>query len=128
MKRQSISVGHASNRSALIRVPRATEPESTRLELRCPDPSCNPYLAFAVMLAAGLDGIRRELPVPDATEENIYLIENQRQMKASVLPGSLNQALNAIVEIKSFKMPWGHTPSITLSAPSDKNGRNTAWL
>jgi len=86
------------NRSALIRVPRATFPESTRLELRCPDPSCNPYLAFAVMLAAGLDGIRRELPVPEATEENIYLLDNQGQPKSSVLPGSLNQALNALEE------------------------------
>jgi glutamine synthetase len=105
------------NRSALIRVPRATEPESTRLELRCPDPSCNPYLAFAVMLAAGLDGIRRELPVPDATEENIYLIENQRQMKASVLPGSLNQALNALEEDEVIQAVLGkHTLENFLSA------------
>ncbi|MCC7450569.1 MAG: glutamine synthetase, partial [Anaerolineae bacterium] len=58
------------NRSALIRVPRAHETGSTRIELRCPDPSCNPYLAFAVMLAAGLDGIRRELPIAEATDEN----------------------------------------------------------
>jgi len=105
------------NRSALIRVPRATEPESTRLELRCPDPSCNPYLAFAVMLAAGLDGIRRELPVPDATEENIYLIENQRQTKASVLPGSLNQALNALEEDRVIQDALGaHTFDNFISA------------
>ena len=54
------------NRSALIRVPQvqSSRPESTRLELRCPDPSCNPYLAFAVMLRAGLDGIRRHLEPP----------------------------------------------------------------
>jgi glutamine synthetase len=105
------------NRSALIRVPRATQPESTRLELRCPDPSCNPYLAFAVMLAAGLDGIRRELPVPDATEENIYLIENQRQMKTNVLPGSLNQALNAIEEDKVIQDALGaHTFDNFISA------------
>ena len=98
------------NRSALIRVPRATTPESTRLELRCPDPSCNPYLAFAVMLAAGLDGIRRELPVPDATEENIYLIDNQKHPKSSVLPGSLNQALNALEEDKVIQDALGaHT-------------------
>jgi glutamine synthetase len=84
------------NRSALIRVPRASTSESTRIELRCPDPSCNPYLAFAVMLAAGLDGIRRELPVPDATEENIYLVDNGRKTSLDVLPGSLNQALNAL--------------------------------
>lgn len=84
------------NRSALIRVPRTSRPESTRLELRCPDPSCNPYLAFAVMLAAGLDGIRRELVVPDANEENLYLLDNQRQSALEVLPSSLNQALKAL--------------------------------
>jgi glutamine synthetase len=86
------------NRSALIRVPRASAPESTRLEIRCPDPSCNPYLAFAVMLAAGLDGIRRELPVPDATEENLYVLDTLRRAELQVLPGSLNQALNALEE------------------------------
>jgi glutamine synthetase len=84
------------NRSALIRVPRTSHPESTRLELRCPDPSCNPYLAFAVMLAAGLDGIRRELPAPPATEENLYLLDNPRQAALDVLPASLNQALIAL--------------------------------
>jgi glutamine synthetase len=69
------------------------------------------------MLAAGLDGIRRELPVPDATEENIYLIENQRQMKASVLPGSLNQALNAIEEDKVIQDALGaHTFDNFISA------------
>ncbi len=84
------------NRSALIRVPRAHEHESTRIELRCPDPSCNPYLAFAVMLAAGLDGIRRELPAPDATEENLYLIEAQRRNALSLLPASLDEALEEL--------------------------------
>jgi glutamine synthetase len=84
------------NRSALIRVPRASTPEGTRLELRCPDPSCNPYLAFAVMLAAGLDGIRRKLPVPEATEENLYLLEAPRRARLGILPGSLNQALDAL--------------------------------
>jgi glutamine synthetase len=82
------------NRSALIRVPRSSNDCLTRLELRCPDPSCNPYLAFAVMLAAGLDGIRRNLPVPEATEENIYLNENRKQPSSSILPGSLSQALD----------------------------------
>ena len=83
------------NRSALIRVPRPATPESTRLELRCPDPSCNPYLAFTVMLAAGLDGIRRKLTVPEATEENIYLAEN-RPNSLEILPGSLNHALRTM--------------------------------
>lgn len=84
------------NRSALLRVPRAHGVESTRLELRCPDPSCNPYLAFAVMLAAGLDGIRRELPLPSPNEENLYLMENQRGSTLATLPGSLEEALNEI--------------------------------
>jgi glutamine synthetase len=86
------------NRSALIRVPRASGSESTRIELRNPDPSCNPYLAFAVMLAAGLDGIRRELPVPEATEENIYLLDRRAPSPLGILPGSLNQAINALEE------------------------------
>ncbi len=84
------------NRSALVRVPRASGLESTRLELRCPDPSCNPYLAFAVMLAAGLDGIRRELPLPNASEENLYLIQNQRTSPLDMLPSSLEHALDAL--------------------------------
>jgi glutamine synthetase len=84
------------NRSALIRVPRAHELDSTRIELRCPDPSCNPYLAFAVMLAAGLDGIRRELPVPEATDENLYLIDNPRRASLRTLPESLIEALEEL--------------------------------
>jgi glutamine synthetase len=84
------------NRSALIRVPRASGSESTRIEIRNPDPSCNPYLAFAVMLAAGLDGIRRELPVPDATEENLYMIDTERRAALGVLPGSLEEALDEL--------------------------------
>lgn len=84
------------NRSALIRVPRAHTIESTRLELRCADPSCNPYLAFAVMLAAGLDGIRQKLPAPPPTEENLYLVENQRLTKLALLPNSLEEALEEL--------------------------------
>lgn len=85
-----------TNRSALIRVPRASVPDSVRLELRNPDPSCNPYLAFAVMLAAGLDGIRRQLPVQDSNEENVYITQNASKQALGLLPGSLNQALNAM--------------------------------
>lgn len=84
------------NRSALIRVPRAHEPEGTRLELRCPDPSCNPYLAFAVMLAAGLDGLRRELPVPEASEENLYLLDRLPTPRLAMLPASLEEALEEL--------------------------------
>lgn len=86
------------NRSALIRVPRAHQRETTRIELRCPDPSCNPYLAFAVMLAAGLDGVRRQLPAQDATEENAYVPGSQRRGELHLLPGSLDEALEALEE------------------------------
>jgi glutamine synthetase len=75
-------------------VPRSSDDSLARLELRCPDPSCNPYLAFAVMLAAGLDGIRRNIPVPEATEENIYLNDYKKQPITSILPESLSQALD----------------------------------
>ncbi len=85
------------NRSALIRIPRAHTVESTRIELRCPDPSCNPYLAFAVMLGAGLDGIRRELQVPEAMEENVYVASDQsRRSTLNVLPGSLDEAIEEL--------------------------------
>jgi glutamine synthetase len=85
------------NRSALIRIPRAHTAESTRIELRCPDPSCNPYLAFAVMLGAGLDGIRRELQVPEAMEENVYVVTDMRgKQPPNVLPGSLAEAIEEL--------------------------------
>jgi glutamine synthetase len=86
------------NRSALIRVPRASASDAERIEMRCPDPSCNPYLAFAVMLAAGLDGIRRELPAPEATEENLYLLDLPRRAELRLLPGTLSDALDALEE------------------------------
>jgi len=86
-----------TNRSALIRVPQvqADRPESTRLELRCPDPSCNPYLAFAVMLRAGLDGIHRELEPPPISNEDLYHLDDRgREARGlSTLPGSLGEAL-----------------------------------
>ena len=85
------------NRSALIRIPRSHTPESTRIELRCPDPSCNPYLALAVMLAAGLDGIQRELPVPESSEENLFsLAETQKRPPLTMLPASLDEAVNEL--------------------------------
>ena len=81
------------NRSALVRVPRSSLPEGTRLELRSPDPSCNPYLAFAVMLKCGLDGIIHELPLPKPTEENLFESEWART-GLQALPGTLGEALN----------------------------------
>jgi len=80
------------NRSALIRIPRVLLPAATRLELRCPDPSCNPYLAFAVMLKCGLDGIKNDLPLPEASEEDLFESSVSRR-NLQTLPGSLYEAL-----------------------------------
>jgi glutamine synthetase len=86
-----------TNRSALVRVPRITKgrTQATRIELRCPDPSANPYLAFAVMLKSGLDGIKRNLTPPPAAEEDLYHID-PRSRALETLPGSLDQALREL--------------------------------
>jgi glutamine synthetase len=96
------------NRSALIRIPRAHTHESTRIELRCPDPSCNPYLAFAVMLAAGLDGIKRELQIPEATEENVYSPGGaQSKSTGNLLPESLDEAIDEMEKDTVIKEALG---------------------
>ena len=86
-----------TNRSALIRIPRITKGryKSTRCELRCPDPSANPYLAFAVMLAAGLDGIEKRLPPPAPAEEDLYHVDGVRA-GLETLPGDLGQAIEEL--------------------------------
>ncbi len=89
----------ASNRSALIRIP-AARGSATRVELRCPDPSCNPYLELAVCLAAGLDGIERGLTPPAEILENIFVMsEEERKAKGiESLPGSLKEAVDLMLE------------------------------
>ncbi|MFN8469977.1 MAG: glutamine synthetase, partial [Caldilineaceae bacterium] len=86
-----------TNRSALIRIPRITAGryKSTRCELRCPDPSCNPYLAFAVMLAAGLEGIEKKMIPPPPAEEDLYHVDSVRA-GLDMLPGDLGQAIDAL--------------------------------
>ncbi len=85
----------AANRSALLRVP-AKRGNATRVELRSPDPSCNPYLAFASLLTAALDGIENQIEPPIPAEQNIYqLTEKERKkLKIDSLPGSLFEALD----------------------------------
>ena len=87
----------ASNRSALVRIP-AARGQSTRCELRSPDPSCNPYLALAVCLAAGLDGIERDLTPPPEITENIFAMTPAARAANGIedLPNSLEAALNAM--------------------------------
>ena len=97
------------NRSALIRVPRVSHLDATRIELRCPDPSCNPYLAFAVMLKAGLDGIEKKMTPPEALEENLYDLDETRRLARGVemLPGSLREALDCLAEDKVIQDALG---------------------
>jgi len=87
------------NRSDLIRVPeyRPGKEQATRIEYRAPDPACNPYLAFAVMLAAGLEGIEKEYPCPEPVTENVFEMteEERRERGIDQLPGSLYEAIEA---------------------------------
>ncbi len=89
------------NRSSLIRVPaHGTETSATRIELRCPDPSTNPYLAFAAMLGAGLDGIERDLTPPAPVNEDVYDFDqgDLDERAIGTLPGTLAEALDALEE------------------------------
>jgi glutamine synthetase len=85
------------NRSALVRVPmyKPGKEKATRAEFRCPDPACNPYLAFAVMLAAGLKGVKDEYELPDPIEEDIFHMSEEERLNRGIesLPGSLGEAI-----------------------------------
>ena len=87
----------ASNRSALVRIP-ASRGMGTRTEVRCPDPTCNPYLAFAMMLGAGLDGIKNDLPVPDAVNADIFEMTAAEKKEAGIasLPANLYEAVQEL--------------------------------
>jgi glutamine synthetase len=100
------------NRSALIRIPRYTpgNDAATRIELRYPDPSCNPYLAFTAMLAAGLDGVEKNLKPPaHVNNVDVYHLtpEEVAQRKIPVLPGSLAEALEALAGDEVLKGALG---------------------
>jgi glutamine synthetase len=85
------------NRSPLCRIP-ASRGVGTRVELRMPDPSCNPYLAFAVMLAAGLDGVDKDLDPGPPVEQNVYKMtdEERKKYRVEALPGNLEEAIAAL--------------------------------
>jgi len=87
------------NRSPLIRVP-ARRGISTRLELRSPDPACNPYLALAVSLQAGLDGIKNKIPAPPPVNRNIYEMDQNDRESYGIgsLPGSIEEAIEELMK------------------------------
>ncbi|WP_276258330.1 type I glutamate--ammonia ligase [Haloglomus litoreum] len=88
------------NRSALIRKPAARVPAASRIEARFPDPSCNPYLAFAALIHAGCDGIERGLECPDPVRENIYEFDEAKREEYGIetLPTNLGEAVDALQE------------------------------
>lgn len=98
----------ASNRSAMIRIP-ARRGVGTRCELRMPDPTCSPYLALAVMMAAGLDGIERGLTPPPAIQRNIFdmSVRDRRRHKIKELPGTLREAIVAFGKDKVMQAALG---------------------
>jgi glutamine synthetase len=99
------------NRSAMIRVPmyKPGKEKATRIEYRSPDPACNPYLAFAVMLAAGLKGVEKKYELPKPVEEDIFEMDEKARAKAGIvsLPGSLYEAIQAVSKSSLVKETLG---------------------
>lgn len=91
------------NRSAAVRIPMySTSPKAKRLEFRCPDPSCNPYLAFSAMMMAAVDGIQNKIDPGKPLDKNIYDLPPEEAMKVAKTPGSLRDALMALKEDHAF--------------------------
>jgi glutamine synthetase len=91
------------NRSASVRIPLYSKsPKAKRLEFRCPDPSCNPYLAFSAMLQAGLDGINNRTEPPPPVDKDLYDLPPEELAKVPQVPGSLDAALAALEADQDF--------------------------
>lgn len=96
------------NRSAACRIPMySSSPKSKRIEFRCPDPSCNPYLAFAAMLMAGLDGIKNKIDPGSPLDKDIYELPLEELAKIRSVPGSLAEALDALEDDNEFLLQGG---------------------
>jgi glutamine synthetase len=99
------------NRSALIRVPlyHPGKEQATRAELRCPDPACNPYLTFAVMLHAGLEGIEKGYELPEPMQKNLYHLSSEEREKIGIksLPDSLGEAVRITEKSELVKKALG---------------------
>lgn len=109
------------NRSALVRVPRYSpgRDSAVRCEVRCPDPSCNPYMAFATMLMAGLDGVKRKLRPPAPVEEDVYEFDDKKlkELYINTLPASLGDALEEMKKSEFVRKTLGdHTYGKLLEA------------
>ena len=99
------------NRSALVRVPmyQPGKEKATRCELRCPDPSCNPYLTFAAMLHAGLEGIEQGYECPEPMETNLYDLSHDERIARGIeqLPETLGEAIEVLAESELVRKALG---------------------
>lgn len=124
------------NRSALMRVPvlRPDRVQSARVEIRCPDPACNPYLTFAALLHAGLDGIEHGYELPDAMDTNLYDLTHEERERVGIesLPESLGEAVEIGAESEFLLRTFGehvHERLIDLKRRewSEYRGQVTPW-
>ncbi len=96
------------NRSAACRIPMYSQsPKAKRVEVRYPDPSCNPYLTFASMLMAGLDGIENRIDPGEPLDKNIYALSPEEASAVPSMPGSLDESLKALHEDHEFLLKGG---------------------
>ena len=102
------------NRSAACRIPMYSKsPVSKRIEFRCPDPQCNPYLAFSAMLLAGIDGIQNKIDPGEPLDVDIFELSPEEMTKIRTVPGSLQEALDALEQDHSFLLTGGvFTPDL----------------
>src|SRR5437868_265981 len=102
------------NRSASVRIPLYSKsPKAKRLEYRCPDPSCNPYLAFSPMLMAGLDGIQNRIEPPSPLDRDLYDLPPEELAKVPQVPGSLPEVLDALETDHEYLIAGGvFTPDV----------------
>jgi len=102
------------NRSACARIPLYSKsPKAKRIEFRCPDPSCNPYLAFPAMLMAGLDGIQNRIEPPPPVDKDLYDLPPEELALVPQVPGSLEAALNALESDQEYLLAGGvFTPDL----------------
>jgi glutamine synthetase len=98
----------ARNRSACCRIPLSgTSPKAKRIEWRVPDPSCNPYLAFAALLMAGLDGIKNKIEPPDPVDKDLYELPPDELASVAQVPGSLEEVLDELETDHEYLLEGG---------------------
>jgi len=96
------------NRSASLRIPMySNSPKAKRIEFRCPDPSCNPYLAFPAIMLAAIDGIQNKIEPPTPIEKDLYELEPEEEAKIIKTTGGLNESLDALEKDHDFLVKPG---------------------